>query len=600
MIDMRDDAEIPYETLLGHDSNLIEADLLSSQRGRPTLRHSGESRRFSGRNVHPLLVANRLTNPRPRPTTRDWLITQLLDFCQSTKPVMPTSENDTQDTPLHGPNLILDVENFGPIAEAKNIEFKPMTVFVGPNSAGKTYLAMLVHAMLRARHESVPSQSNLDPIRDLGFNLIETDSLHEFTLNLRRIIANMSPSSTPYPENATLGIGVDGLNEASLEFLRGFVNDQMRLIAARFEIFIHRYFEVESLEALSNHSTKRNHCPSIFWSDTSRRIRLSPNNDSSSCEMRNTYFVIGSDLEDELRYGSIESLPELRREVLKSMNDYTSRYLDHLVYSHYIPTGRAGIMNSRHLLAAQLTARDQDYNWLARDFLSALVAVRAIRSKPIFSSRRFTPVKYSFGTNMKTEHVASVIEGSVLKGRIQVEDTPGLPEFYFVEGDNRIPTTSASSMVTDLAPLVMFVRSFVQIGDLLIIDEPEAHLHPTAQQQMAAALAFTVRSGIRVLIATHSHYMVEQLSNFVMAANLDDPQERKRLLGISGQLGDEDIYLDNHEIAVYDFAPQSPEGGSIVREVPFEDGYYPEDHIRAIGAQFNRNNRIETAVLGPE
>ena len=47
-------------------------------------------------------------------------------------------------------NLILDVENFGPIAEAKGVEVKPMTVFVGPSNTGKSYLAILLHSMLQA------------------------------------------------------------------------------------------------------------------------------------------------------------------------------------------------------------------------------------------------------------------------------------------------------------------------------------------------------------------------------------------------------------------------------------------------------------------
>ena len=193
-----------------------------------------------------------------------------------------------------------------------------------------------------------------------------------------------------------------------------------------------------------------------------------------------------------------------------------------------------------------------------------------------------------------------VLEQALIPGKINVVDALGLPEHQYEHEGNEIPLFRSSSMVTELAPIVLFLRSLVRQGDLLIIDEPEAHLHPAAQQQMAAALAFMVRSGLRVLITTHSHYMVEQLSNFVMAWKLDDPDERKRLLDIQGTLGEEDIYLRNDEIAVYDFAPQSEQGGSIVKEVPFEDGYYPEDHIRAIGAQFNRNNRIETAVLGPE
>ncbi len=504
---------------------------------------------------------------------------------------IPTTEKP--DTSLHGPNLILDVENFGPIAEAKNIEFKPMTVFVGPSNTGKTYLAMLMHALLRARHEAVPPQSNLDPIRELGFSYIETESLQRFTVNLQEIISKLEPSSTRFPENATLHIGIGSFAKDSRDFLHRFVNETIRMTAARFEIFIQRYFEIESLQALSNRSSRRFHHPSISWSDTTKRLRLSLDENLASFEVADTFFGIGSDLETTLRHHPVDEVPEIYREVLKSVTNYTLTVLDHLVYSHYVPTGRSGIMNSRHLLAAQLTARDQDYYLLARDFLSSLVAIRGIRSKPVFSSRRFTPVKFSFGTNMNIERVASVIEDSVLKGRIGVEETEGITEFFFVEGQNRLPTTSASSMVTDLAPLVLFIRHFAQIGDLLIIDEPEAHLHPEAQQQMAAALAFMVRSGLRVLITTHSHYMVEQLSAFVNASKLDETA-RKQALSLEGALGEEDIYLNEDETAVYSFGFSEEHGGSVVKEIFMgeEYEYGPDDHSDATVRQFNRLQRV--------
>ena len=43
----------------------------------------------------------------------------------------------------------LTVKNFGPIRQAKNIEVKPMTIFVGPGNTGKSYLAMLIYATNR-------------------------------------------------------------------------------------------------------------------------------------------------------------------------------------------------------------------------------------------------------------------------------------------------------------------------------------------------------------------------------------------------------------------------------------------------------------------
>ena len=46
-------------------------------------------------------------------------------------------------------NLRLAVKNFGPIREGE-VEFKPLTVFIGPNNSGKSYMATLLYAMTRA------------------------------------------------------------------------------------------------------------------------------------------------------------------------------------------------------------------------------------------------------------------------------------------------------------------------------------------------------------------------------------------------------------------------------------------------------------------
>ena len=46
-------------------------------------------------------------------------------------------------------NLKLAVKNFGPIREGE-VEFKPLTVFIGPNNSGKSYMATLLYALLQA------------------------------------------------------------------------------------------------------------------------------------------------------------------------------------------------------------------------------------------------------------------------------------------------------------------------------------------------------------------------------------------------------------------------------------------------------------------
>ena len=43
--------------------------------------------------------------------------------------------------------LKISASNFGPIIEG-TVELKPLTVFVGPNNAGKSYMAMLIYSLL--------------------------------------------------------------------------------------------------------------------------------------------------------------------------------------------------------------------------------------------------------------------------------------------------------------------------------------------------------------------------------------------------------------------------------------------------------------------
>ena len=45
-----------------------------------------------------------------------------------------------QKTVMEQKNLKLAVKNFGPIREGE-VEFKPLTVFIGPNNSGKSYMA---------------------------------------------------------------------------------------------------------------------------------------------------------------------------------------------------------------------------------------------------------------------------------------------------------------------------------------------------------------------------------------------------------------------------------------------------------------------------
>ena len=79
-----------------------------------------------------------------------------------------------------------------------------------------------------------------------------------------------------------------------------------------------------------------------------------------------------------------------------------------------------------------------------------------------------------------------------------------------------IPLHLASSSARGLSDLYFFLRHAARLGGLLIIDEPESHLDTANQILLARLLARFVRAGLKVLITTHSDYIVKEVNNLLM------------------------------------------------------------------------------------
>ncbi len=91
-------------------------------------------------------------------------------------------------------------------------------------------------------------------------------------------------------------------------------------------------------------------------------------------------------------------------------------------------------------------------------------------------------------------------------------------------GHFNIPLHLASSSARGLSDLYFFLRHSASRNQLLIIDEPESHLDTANQVQFARLLARFVGAGLRVVITTHSDYIVKELNNLIMLSR-DFPEK---------------------------------------------------------------------------
>ena len=91
-----------------------------------------------------------------------------------------------------------------------------------------------------------------------------------------------------------------------------------------------------------------------------------------------------------------------------------------------------------------------------------------------------------------------------------------------------IPLHLASSSARGLSDLYFFLQHVAGPNHLLIIDEPESHLDTHNQILMARLLVRCVRAGLKILITTHSDYLVKELNNLIMLSR--DFEGREELL----------------------------------------------------------------------
>lgn len=92
-----------------------------------------------------------------------------------------------------------------------------------------------------------------------------------------------------------------------------------------------------------------------------------------------------------------------------------------------------------------------------------------------------------------------------------------LESFYFHRNqDNKqFPVTTVATGIKSFGLLeVLTMNKYINPKSILVIDEPEVHLHPTWEVEYAKLVSHFVRLGVRVIVTTHSLYMVKALREF--------------------------------------------------------------------------------------
>jgi predicted ATP-dependent endonuclease of OLD family len=109
---------------------------------------------------------------------------------------------------------------------------------------------------------------------------------------------------------------------------------------------------------------------------------------------------------------------------------------------------------------------------------------------------------------------ADELETILLGGKIEM-NLDGSINFINSEGIT-VDLNLTSSLVKSLSGLVFYFRHVAQKNDVIIIDEPELNLHPKLQIQITKFIAKLVNNGFKVIISTHSDYVIREINTLIM------------------------------------------------------------------------------------
>jgi len=134
--------------------------------------------------------------------------------------------------------------------------------------------------------------------------------------------------------------------------------------------------------------------------------------------------------------------------------------------------------------------------------------------------------------NKIDEEIVNILKdiSDIIDGEISIGSSGDL---IFKRNGNEHHILSTATGIKTFGIFQMLIKNnYLTKGSILILDEPEVHLHPKWQLEMAKVIVELVKGGVKIVVNSHSPYMIEALevyaskkrinSNFYLAEKEDN------------------------------------------------------------------------------
>lgn len=362
----------------------------------------------------------------------------------------------------------IKIQNFGGIAVLE-AEFKQINIFIGPQASGKSITVKLLFFFKNIFSDMLQSVLNEEDKRKFKSKQIE--KFHNFFP--REAWGNSSFSIVYYLDNE-IGITISRRNQDG-------------------------NIKLEFTEALDKVFTKLKNLYRALKNE------MSPNDDTSSI-MR--AFELEKDLESHL-YKALE----------KKDGKFCGRQF-------FIPAGRSFFANLQSNIFSFLSE-----NRTLDPFLIEFGSIYE-RFKEINSSTHYST------TSTKNKKALDEVEKLISEILGSYYTREKNKDFLVHEDKRKVNLANASSGQQEILPLLIILKlllnakvRFRRDSVTLFIEEPEAHLFPSAQNKVVKLLARLCNfrdNYFQIFITTHSPYVLTSFNNLFLAGQIIDTDLGKK------------------------------------------------------------------------
>jgi len=459
--------------------------------------------------------------------------------------------------------VIITVENFGPFEKAE-IKLKPLTIFIGKNSVGKSVLMRLLWALLA---EQIPMAVLTSKLSYIFSFLLTALKRSEYINTLEKVKKKII---------SDIEIGLRPSEEDIRKVIRLYIEPFWEHLEETIKNRIKSIYGIEPQELIKvGRDVAR-----ITMSGSWRPITIIIRKDGIKLKQ------LGVSINELLNNFTIEILEQrilgLKYQELKVERPIQSlEDLDNLILDFINKLFSFSIDDLRILFFEQL-------NVIFLPDSRAGVIRLAFKTRPAVSLP-FAP--FLIEDVADKEFIETILRFSEkIKDISELPDPAksfleelGCKDFIFKSNGERrsiyVKTWTGKELPLHLAPsgiresLALILALVAPETPLFIfIEESEAHLHPKANVELAKVIARAINTGKRIVISTHSDLFLVALNNLIALS---------RIKGKAKELGfDENEVVSPENIIAYLVKAEGDK--AVVQELEIKDTGIPEDDFAKI------------------